>query len=112
MSKAEATPRPWFAVEEWILAEHLNDDGCPIVIYVGDDDLKIGNFWQEDDDTREANAELIVRAVNAHDELVEALRAVAQWLDTENTAIDANGASAINRKVHAALAKATGEVES
>lgn len=41
-------------------------------------------------------------------ELVGALNDVATWLEINERAIDVNGASAIDRRVHKALAKASG----
>lgn len=54
-------------------------------------------------DESKANAELIIRAVNAHDDLVGALKAVARWLETSDQAMDARGSADIDRRVHKAL---------
>lgn len=59
MSSAETTPRPWHTVP-W---KHS------IISLVGSDDTVLGDLASTHS---AADAELIVRAVNAHDELVSA----------------------------------------
>ena len=62
MRTKEATARPWIA-EQGGRHIHANRDICLIV----------GKF---EDPEADANAELIVRAVNAHDELLAACKAL------------------------------------
>ena len=76
--QSEHTALPWAAVE-------INHDlrHWQIVHY---DDRRSAHYAADvrpvggmGDDLHEANASLIVRAVNAHEELVEALRQIAAW---------------------------------
>ena len=74
----EATPRPWRVIgkDDLMLKGH--------VCGTGDDQDGNSYFVQGDDypqgtQTAKADAELIVQAVNAHDSLMAALRAV-EWI--------------------------------
>ena len=75
----EATPRPW-EMRPAQIGQHVDSDGSRdfgIGAVLGDQNYCIAEaFWRVDQLTfapAEANAALIVRAVNAHDALVEAL---------------------------------------
>ena len=60
-----------------------------------------------DKDQADANAEFIVRAVNAHDELLEALIAIAPEL--RGLGLVSKHCADLSAQVDAAIAKATGE---
>ena len=77
----EATKRPWFIPDYGF--------GCP-VIYGGDDPKRIYPLVKvalrrgsEDAAEAKANAALIVKAVNLHDELVEALERIQTFNEAE-----------------------------
>jgi len=55
-----------------------------------------------------ARAESFCRAVNSHDELVEALQEVVNWLQFNGSAANARGSTAIGVICKSALAKASG----
>lgn len=98
---ADHTPTPW----------EVFDNGRLLVIAPGAgwSVFEIEASHQPDRPTHEANAAFIVRAVNAHDDLVKALRTIVDGAsaDVSDTAIvigsDAKAALAFAR---AALAKA------
>jgi hypothetical protein len=77
--------------------------------------VKRGIAWNAEDETRDANAAFIVRAVNCHDELVTALRelleadhAVAETFhDRDSNDLAINQLIAAQKAARAALAKAT-----
>ncbi len=69
-------------------------------------DLAICKLNSDDGQSIEANAELIVRAVNSHDALVEALTGVLLMLEMPPGPIAEAG---IRREATAALLKARGE---
>jgi hypothetical protein len=69
--KTKATPRPWKAP--------FIDENDADVISITDEDQMFGicvcrEYSCESKEQMKANAELIVRAVNCHDELVQALK--------------------------------------
>ena len=76
--KNEATPRPWhISKDEEVIANQktaiISNSGRPIALTTY---IMAPSDWKLED---QANAELIVRAVNAHDAMLEALRAV-EWI--------------------------------
>lgn len=102
MSDKEATARPW----------RVSSDKGTII---GDDERLLANAWvgPRPCEECEANAALIVRAVNCHDELValvtEAVE-LLEWVEKRRNPQwdgDATDDSFIG-KARAALAKATG----
>ena len=66
----KATPRPWKAAE----AEQM-DKGLRI-FSLGDAEIAPATAYGDTKKQRDKNAELIVRAVNTHDELVEVCKAI------------------------------------
>jgi hypothetical protein len=88
----DASPRPW------VVARHADVCGTPVVC--------IHREGEQHLDWSEADAALIVRAVNAHDALVEALEAVYEaFIDT---GLDASWEVA-DSKARAALRLARGD---
>ena len=83
------TPTPWAIFKAGIGEE--NGDG-------------IASLWREGDE-REANAALIVRAVNAHDALVKALKTALGVVD-QGRRIDSEQAHYLRVQFKAALALA------
>ena len=113
------TPTPWgsrhvtFSKSDWI--ELLPKNGITCVCSGGD---VVAAIWGTDDacktdDDAKANAALIVRAVNAHADLVAALRAIHEYWTESATrgmlsagAMITDGDDTIYEVVSAALAKA------
>src|SRR3990167_8285439 len=101
----EATPRPWNT--------GTNGDKCPkghaicsgalVIAKVYGNGYPIGEGWAP---SSQADADLIVRAVNAHDELVKALTDLLEMLDREDDGAAWRMAS-VEAKARAALAKVT-----
>lgn len=106
----EATPRPWTFDPK---SEQIwSSEGLVATV------KQRGALAESDGDYRlpetEANGEFIVRAVNAHDRLVEALELAETWFMTEGTCPpDATACDQckLERQIRAALALARGEVE-
>lgn len=96
MSNDKATPRPW---------EYNATRG-----EIEQNEERIAKLRFTDEETIDANGRLIVRAVNSHDALVEALEAVDIKL-TEEWRNSGAGSSApvLFYKVRAALSRAKGE---
>ena len=69
MAQARHTPTPWRVVEA---------DGKRNVIW----NSKVSEAISDDKEMTEANAEFIVRAVNSHEALVEALRGMVKYVDS------------------------------
>ena len=102
MTKDNATPRPWHTRSGDCcirIVEKSLPEGFSVTIC----ELSIGSF------NFEANAKLIVKAVNCHDELVEALKEAHAML--ENVGIEKGQyyGKAIN-KVDQALSKAESDL--
>jgi hypothetical protein len=71
MNKSHHTPTPWLVDEPWqIWAESIGE-------YVAITDVE-----GDGRTPYAANAEYIVRCVNSHDDLVEALQDLYEWLDS------------------------------
>lgn len=96
---SEATPRPW---RQWATD---GDHGLEITI---EGEGHAVTYLPDQSDLSEANAALIVRAVNAHDALVEALEAALATLE-EWQADDGQGDDAAILNARAALALARGQ---
>lgn len=101
MGSAKATPRPW----KW-----SEDKRYPTTDLVGADGTSIlqiyeshGGGWMPEN---EADSELIVRAVNAHDALVEALE---EALFMDDISDHYGLSSRVREKAKAALLLAKGE---
>lgn len=60
-------------------------------------------------ETSEANGEMIVKAVNSHEELLEALRSIASAIGTVERNVEPCGLGNIRRVALAAIKKASGE---
>jgi hypothetical protein len=110
---AQHSPFPWSINREG----RIDDADGEFVTFVS---LQRGYVSsRKSDPIAEANAAFIVRAVNAHDELVAALRDCQRLFkealprfDWGRSALDANAIALLNEvpmAVRAALAKATGE---
>jgi hypothetical protein len=114
MSKDRTTPRPWYVGMrpeydgEYITADRIvggptghdeYDRENGVWALEGDEPCVVA---QPDD---QANAELIVRAVNNHDELVAALRSLCDWCEATDTDGSVYVSEAIT-KARAAIAKA------
>jgi hypothetical protein len=86
---SKPTPRPWrtqtvkFAKDVWLGL--LNKDGMECAVHKSD--IVAITFDTEDDDNPDQkdqfNAALIVKAVNMHDELVDALKVLAVNLTSQ-----------------------------
>jgi hypothetical protein len=72
-SSGKWTPIPW-TVEKW--ADKRDDKGISIRAVGG---VHIANMVTQLDDKEAANARFIVRAVNCHEELLEAVRPFANY---------------------------------
>lgn len=108
MNEAKHTPTPW-AVEDpmgsdiglWIVQAGLQTFAwsCIATVVRDDEDTRSSDARFIDEDEQKANADFIVKAVNSHDALVEALR----W-------VRANYASGstkeINERISVALSQA------
>lgn len=114
---SEATPRPWEACpsrkgdggsgpHDFVIVgnitdpvyeggELIEDASCVVIAHVKGNDTSGG--------IPKANAEIIVRAVNAHDALVAACALVSEWLDAVAGQL---GVTTIHNEVKAAIAKA------
>lgn len=112
---SEATPRPW-RVDPNHPTDVQDASGREILSCIWKDE--VGDTWvirgiiaAQSEDERDANAALIVRAVNAHDDLIVALEGarawVAQYLDLPG---HRDAAQSRLRLIDAALAKARGEM--
>jgi hypothetical protein len=76
-TQANRTPGPWSAASEYKLNSFLISGADGVYIASCDGESKDG---AQDKVENEANAAFIVRACNAHDELVAALRDAEQWI--------------------------------
>ena len=75
-----ATPRPWRASLGVIVADIPNGDSTTTAVaYVGEEFRHNAGLCYGDE--RDANAALIVRAVNSHEALVEALKPFAHFAE-------------------------------
>jgi len=110
-----ATQRPWSVMTHYC-GDRLTSDvsGHPYSVIINNEcgswpEDTIAEVWGENNDD-EANAELIVRAVNCFDELVEAVEVLLRCVDA-----DLPGFSfwpewpEMRAKIDAALARAKGE---
>lgn len=110
MNAQTATARPWILCEEKKRREQWATDGISLKAYKREYDdycafaILRGGINIKDD---LANAALIVRAVNSHDALVEALELVAQCAVNRDTIAPDFW---IHERVKAALKLARGEV--
>ena len=69
----KATPRPWTASRHMLFKGNHN-------IGTRSNYRHVGEIWARDNEGEsDANAELIVRAVNSHDQMVMALKQIARW---------------------------------
>lgn len=97
-----ATPRPWkySPYHKSIQSTEISKDGCVLKIA----DLDLASYG-----VNEANAALIVRAVNNHDALIEALKIASKALDMDNfTKMDFQ---ACKRAIDNALETATNDLK-
>ena len=117
MSDVKASPRPWkIKYEMNVVADR---DGGRGIVCSNATVAACGGFssnMKNTTDENRANARLIVRAVNSHERLVEALREIAAFNDDRgNTRLQATGSySAFDeltsvRIARAALAAAEGD---
>lgn len=95
-SCGQHTPLPWIYWQPGFYGEAYSigpRGNCPILKTLGDNER-----------VNEANAELVIRAVNSHQELLEALKAVSRldYLQEHN---------ALARQVKSAIAKAEGSMQ-
>lgn len=97
--EGKATPRPWRIGQDPIIIESDHADFVAMTL----PDPALGWDGTEED---YANARLIVRAVNAHDELVEATRAALDALENEPDGIEDHAFHDLATKLRAALAAA------
>ena len=98
MDTSKATPRPWRTQATWPHLVH----GGPHNRQIADTREAHCTCYTEEE---AANAALIVKAVNAHDALVEALRAVeADYMDRGDCALHTK----LGTTIRAALALAEG----
>ncbi len=74
-TKTTHTPLPWE------VGERIGD-GSPVVTYQARDIATVENYYGDG----EANAELIVRAVNAHDDLLAACKALMKQIEDHDPA--------------------------
>lgn len=111
----EAQPAPNITPERWDIGED-DADGNPRIVDC--QDVTIATVWRQELDPPEwatNNAAFILRAVNAHDELVEALGEARDFIDTllantptEATDLLTNHGDDVFERCKAALAKAQG----
>ena len=103
MSDTKHSPLPWKvgdgAVSGWVAITDANNDQIVDVNY--SDGMDEPTFFPE-----QANAELIVRSVNSHDALVEALKDLIRQLPNDERLADFN----LDR-AEAALAEAEQKTE-
>ena len=95
----------------WVYHSGMVWKDGPDVFPQGDrDGVPIARMDRETDETvpteRDANAEFIVRAVNVHEELVEACRLLIAWDESHD---NASLISTATSKARAAIAKAEGK---
>lgn len=96
-----ATPRPWYANYDGDETQIGSDDGFVAMTLGSDETVSTVEDY--------ANAALIVRAVNAHDELLAAVQATENWLREYNVQMGPDtGLEGLHEQVRAALAKAEG----
>ena len=100
------TPTPWFAVID------STEDGNPPIWSIqtseeipDEEDNTIAGIWGTEE-IDAANAAFIVRACNAHDDLVTAAERI---IETMNGRVHSNGALGALMQLNKALAKARGE---
>lgn len=90
-----STPRPWRISPIHDLGNYMND-GAVVLSHPSEDEgsqavahvllqvkAKRGNAWQQADPVRDANAALIVKAVNSFQPLVTALRELLELCDAD-----------------------------
>ena len=102
------TPTPWN------LESEVNPDGDETIVMAHGYEWRICDMYYKPDDgmscdieTAQANAALIVRAVNAHEDLIEALE-IAEVI-AERSVIDGKAPRGALNTIRAALAKAQGD---
>ena len=99
--KPQHTPTPWHQVDNTgALVIDLN--GNVMAHCAVQDELPMTE--------RQANAAFIVRAVNSHEELIEALKEVTEWLAASCTTSDGAQTEAI-KQANSAIARAEGKNE-
>ena len=115
----ESTPRPWVVVPDRLGIFTLDNNGARIVMGgAGDDEKRVclvsrqaeakrGYAFNTACPERDSNAALIVRAVNSHETLVEAVKACAVVMSGNATTKDALIVAL--SLAHAALSRATGD---
>lgn len=101
MSKSKHSKLPWKKINE----KDFNSAHMPGVGILDADNSEVAGVWEKVD------AELIERAVNCHDELVEALDDLANWCQDNIVAecmVGNDGFAASVQHARAILAKAEG----
>jgi hypothetical protein len=104
---AKYTPTPWQQYSEWQqlrIVGNLDgpDDGKMHYTTICEVELTA-------DDTCLANAAHIVKCVNCHDKLVEALKVAKNWMDYYQPEKEDENDKLARNIVRAAIARATGE---
>lgn len=106
-SETKHTPTPWRAAQTRA-SEVIWADSIIAILWDGSGTIGCAAATETD----RANAALIVRAVNAHDALVRALRETKAWIETLRTVNrdrSLPGMEALERRTDAALRLAEGE---
>jgi hypothetical protein len=99
MSNEQATKRPW-VVE--------SDGESPVITFEARNIAVVESYYGDGD----ANAALIVRAVNSHDKLVEVCEKFLDWADGKTGSISSSQRLAVaEATARAALALAKGDVK-
>lgn len=104
-NEVKPTPTPWrtSAVGRDVYATHPNGDCAICIATCGGYEPSLAHFLEQ----AKANAAFIVRAVNAHNDMLEALRFAEDalvWYDEEGKVVAKNAL----KEVRAAIAKAEG----
>ena len=83
-TKDNATPRPW-KIQRFELRYNSGDRNGVRVVSAETDETITDNETYYPHGITDANAKLIVQAVNAHDALVEACKLAIRLIDSEDT---------------------------
>lgn len=111
--KDQATPRPWQRSRDGRVIESVHTVPCIDAIDGGEGKMHqhicmIGNVKQFPD--KEANARLIVKAVNCHDELISALKkSEIALLSANNSGVLSLDEARVIKIIEQALSKAEGK---
>ena len=97
----EATPRPW-TLEGDSLNIHSGDPWTGDSVWIASTNGRVGEHGFPSDASAKANAALTVRAVNAHDALVEAVETALGIVD-QGWLIDSEPTHYLRKKFAAAL---------